>query len=57
MCIRDRDTVTYTYYLKQSNQGDENYQVGSGATDIPQNTYTFTGLQQGIGYDLSLIHI
>ena len=48
------DTVTYTYYIKQSNQGDENYQVGSGATDIQQNTYTFTGLQQGIGYDVKV---
>ena len=48
------DSVTYTYYIKQSSQGDENYQVGSGATDISQNTYTFTGLTQGTSYDVKV---
>ena len=46
------DTVTYTYYIKQSNQGDESYVAQ--ATDIAQNTYTFTGLTQGTSYDVKV---
>ena len=47
-------SLTYTYYIKQSNQGDESYQAPSGATGITQNTYTFTGLQQGTSYDVKV---
>ena len=47
-------SLTYTYYIKQSTQGDESYLAPSGATDITQNTYTFTGLQQGTSYDVKV---
>ena len=47
-------SITYTYYIKQSSQGDESYQAPSGATGITQNTYTFTGLQQGTSYDVKV---
>ena len=47
-------SLTYTYYIKQSSQGDESYQAPSGAAGISQNTYTFTGLQQGTSYDVKV---
>ena len=47
-------SLTYTYYIKQNGTGDESYQAPSGATDIVQNTYTFTGLQQGTSYDVKV---
>ena len=45
---------TYTYYIKKTGQGDENYQAPSVATGIAQNTYTFTGLTQGTSYDIKV---
>ena len=45
---------TYTYYIKESTQGDESYQTPSGASNISENTYTFTGLTQGISYDIKV---
>ena len=47
-------SLTYTYYIKQHSQGDESYLAPSGATGISQNTYTFTGLQQGTSYDVKV---
>ena len=47
-------SLTYTYYIKQHSQGDESYLSPSGATEISQNTYTFTGLQQGTSYDVKV---
>ena len=44
------DSVTYTYYIKQS--GNQDYSVE--ATDISQNTYTFSNLQAGISYDIKV---
>ena len=44
------DNVTYTYYIKQS--GNQDYSVE--ATDISQNTYTFSNLQAGISYDIKV---
>ena len=44
------DNVTYTYYIKQS--GNPDYSVE--ATDISQNTYTFSNLQSGISYDIKV---
>ena len=48
------DSLTYTYYIKESSQGDENYQAPSGATGITSNTYTFTGLKAGVRYDIKV---
>ena len=48
------DTVTYTYYIKQSIQGDDNYQAPSGASNISESTYTFTNLTQGVSYDIKV---
>ena len=48
------DTVTYTYYIKQSSQGDENYQIPSGASNISESTYTFTGLTPNTSYDVKV---
>ncbi len=44
------DNVTYTYSIKQSGSAD--YSVE--ATDISQNTYTFSDLQSGISYDIKV---
>ena len=46
--------LTYTYYIKQSSQGDENYQAPAGASNISSDTYTFTGLTQGTSYDVKV---
>ena len=48
------DSLTYTYYIKQSTQGNESYLAPSNATNISQNTYTFTGLHQGTSYDVKV---
>ena len=48
------DNVTYTYYIKQSSQGDEGYTIPSGATGISQSTYTFTGLTANTSYDVKV---
>ena len=45
---------TYTYYIKESTEGEEGYEVPSGATGIVENTYTFTGLKQGTSYDVKV---
>ena len=45
---------TYTYYIKESTEGEEGYEVPSGATGIGENTYTFTGLKQGTSYDVKV---
>ena len=48
------DTVTYTYYIKQSSQGDESYQAPSGASNISESTYTFTNLTPDVSYDVKV---
>ena len=45
---------TYTYYIKESTEGEEGYEVVSGSTGIGENTYTFTGLKQGTSYDVKV---
>ena len=45
---------TYTYYIKESTEGEEGYEVPNGATGIGENTYTFTGLTQGTSYDVKV---
>ena len=45
---------TYTYYIKESTEGEEGYEVPSGATGIGESTYTFTGLTQGTSYDVKV---
>ena len=44
------DNVTYTYSIKQSGSAD----YSEEATDISQNTYTFSNLQSGISYDIKV---
>ena len=48
------DSLTYTYYIKESSQGDENYSAPEGATGITQNTYTFNNLKAGTSYDIKV---
>ena len=45
---------TYTYYIKESTEGEDGYEVPSGSTGIGENTYTFTGLKQGTSYDVKV---
>ena len=44
---------TYTFQIKQSSQGS--YTTPSGAENISNATYTFTGLTQGTSYDIQVI--
>ena len=44
---------TYTFQIKQSGQGS--YKTPSGAENISNTTYTFTGLTQGTSYDIQVI--
>ena len=44
------DSPTYTYYIKQSGNAD----FSAEATDIGQNTYTFSNLQSGVNYDIKV---
>ena len=46
------ESIQYTYYIKQTSEQDSAYQAK--ATDITQNSYTFTGLTQGISYDVKV---
>ena len=44
----------YTYYIKKSTEGDESYKAPSGAENITNAQYTFTGLTQGTKYDIKV---
>ena len=44
---------TYTFQIKQSASGS--YTIPSGAENISNATYTFTGLTQGTSYDIKVI--
>ena len=44
----------YTYYIKKSTEEDENYKALSGAENISNAQYTFTGLTQGTNYDIKV---
>ena len=48
------DSLTYTYYIKESSQPDENYAAPENAQGITNNTYTFTGLTAGTSYDIKV---
>ena len=48
------DELTYTYYIKQSSEPDSNYSTPDGASNITNNTYSFTGLTQGTSYDIKV---
>ena len=48
------DVPTYTYYIKKNGEAENNYTSPTGATEITQNTYTFTGLIQGTSYDIKV---
>ena len=45
-------SVTYTYYIKQSTEADTAYVAK--ASNVTENTYTFTGLTQGTSYDIKV---
>ena len=49
-----KDSLTYTYYIKKSAEGDESYKAPSGAENITNAQYTFTGLTQGTNYDIKV---
>ena len=44
----------YTYYIKKSTEGDKSYKAPSGAENISNAQYTFTGLAQGTNYDIKV---
>ena len=46
------DSLTYTYYIKKSTEPDSSYQAKT--SNIPQNSYTFTGLTQETSYDVKV---
>lgn len=46
------DNPTYTYYIKESSQGDESYVSPDGAQDISLDTFTFRNLKDGVSYDI-----
>ena len=48
-----KDSTTYTFQYKTSEAGS--YTTPSGASDISNATYTFTGLTQGTSYDIQVI--
>ena len=48
------DELTYTYYIKQSTEADSSYSTPDGASNIANNTYSFTGLTQGTSYDIKV---
>ena len=45
-------SVQYTYYIKNSAEQDAGYEAK--ASNITENTYTFTGLTQGTSYDIKV---
>ena len=49
-----KENPTYTYYIKQSGQGEESYTTPSGASNIANAQYTFTGLTQTTSYDIKV---
>ncbi len=49
-----KDNVTYTYYIKQSTEPESSYTTPSGASNISNAQYTFTGLTQGTNYDIKV---
>ena len=49
-----KENPTYTYYIKQSGQGEESYITPSGASNITNAQYTFTGLTQTTSYDIKV---
>ena len=44
----------YTYYIKESAEPEESYEVPSGATELAANTYTFANLKQSTSYDIKV---
>ena len=44
----------YTYYIKKSTETESSYKTPSGAENITNAQYTFTGLTQGTNYDIKV---
>ena len=49
-----KDSLTYTYYIKKSTEAESSYKALSGAENISNAQYTFTGLTQGTNYDIKV---
>ena len=49
-----KDSLTYTYYIKKSTEAESSYKAPSGAENISNAQYTFTGLTQGTKYDIKV---
>ena len=49
-----KDSLTYTYYIKKSTEAESSYKALSGAENITNAQYTFTGLTQGTKYDIKV---
>ena len=49
-----KDSLTYTYYIKQSTESESSYKAPSGAENISNAQYTFTGLTQNTSYDIKV---
>ena len=47
-------SVTYTYYIKKTGEPDSSYTSPENAKDITNKTYTFTGLEAGVSYDIKV---
>ena len=46
------DSLTYTYYIKKTSEPDTSYVAK--ASNVPQNSCTFTGLTQETSYDVKI---
>ena len=46
------ETPKYTYYIKKSSEPEGSYRTPEGASEITDNYYTFTGLEDGVNYDI-----
>mgnify|MGYP001723304872 CR=1 FL=1 len=49
-----KDSLTYTYQIKKSTEPESGYKASSGAENISNAQYTFTGLTQGTNYDIKV---
>ena len=49
-----KDSLTYTYQIKQSTEPESSYETPSGAENITNAQYTFKGLTQETKYDIKV---
>ena len=46
------ENPTYTFEIKKSSEPESSYKTPEGAAGITDNYYTFTGLEDGVSYDI-----